>query len=277
MRGHFAEGRSRLEGLLGADEQPTTARARALNGAAVMAMNTGNPLAAKEWSEAALVLHRRVGDEWGAAYSVFSLAMAATEGVDWARALPLFEESVARFRELGDDHYTLIAADGVAWAAGQLGDLERCRRGHEEVLREARAVGDWAIAASELEQLAGLARDDGRIEIALSMLAEALRMKRDLEMPNLIVESLCRFAETLAAGERAEIAAKILAADQKLREGIGGGFTWVAEVNSETLAELRTQLDNATLTETLEQGRRLTADEAVALALASAESGSSRA
>jgi predicted ATPase len=271
MRGHLAEGQTRLERLLAADEAPTAARARALNGAAVMAISRGDPLAAKERSEDALALHRRLGDDWGAAYSVFSLALTATEEADWARALPLFEECLARFRELGDDHYALIAADGIAWTAGQLGDPERRRRGHEEVLREARSVGDWAIAASQLEQLAEFAQDERGIDEALSMLAEALRIKRDLDMPELIVESLCRFAYMLAMGGRAEVAALLLAADQELREELGGGFAWVVENNSETLAKLRTQLDELTLEEAFAQGRKLTPDEAVAIALDAAE------
>jgi non-specific serine/threonine protein kinase len=70
MRGHLAEGQTRLDRLLAADEAPTAARARALNGAAVMAISRGDPLAAKERSEDALALHRRLGDDWGAAYSV---------------------------------------------------------------------------------------------------------------------------------------------------------------------------------------------------------------
>ena len=271
MHGHFAEGRARLERLLAADEAPTAARARALNGAAVLAIPGGDLLAAKERSEDALALHRRLGDDWGAAYSVFSLALIATEEADWARALPLFEECLAGFRELGDDHYALIAADGIAWTAGELGDPERRRRGHEEVLREARSVGDWAIAASQLEQLAEFAHDERGIDEALSMLAEALRIKRDLDMPELIVESLCRFAYMLAMGGRAEVAALLLAADQELREELGGGFAWVVENNSETLAKLRTQLDELTLEEAFAQGRKLTPDEAVAIALDAAE------
>jgi predicted ATPase len=270
MRGHFAEGQARFERLLAADEVPTAARARALNGAAVMAISRGDPLAAKKRSEDALALHRRLGDDWGAAYSVFSLALIATEEADWARALPLFEESLARFRELGDGHYALIAADGLAWTAGEVGDPERRRRGHEEVLREARSVGDWAIAASQLEQLAEFAHDERQIDEALSMLAEALRIKRELDMPELIVESLCRFAYMLAIGGRAEVAALLLAADQELREELGGGFAWVTETNDETLARLRTQLDERTLEAALAKGRKLTPDEAVAIALEAA-------
>jgi len=267
MRGHFAEGRRRLDTLLALDASPTAARARALNGAAVMALNTGDPAAARERSEEALALHSALGDEWGAAYSVFSLAMAASEETDWAKALPLFQESLGRFRDLGDAHYTLIAADGVAWMSGMLGDPEARRRGHEDVLRDARAQGDWAIAAAQLEQLSLFARDDGRIDDALSMLREALSVKRDLDMPDLIVESLCRFAAILAAGERAGSAAVLLGTTQALREEIGGGFAWVTAMNDETLARLKVQLDADALADALEQGSRLTVDEAIELAL----------
>jgi predicted ATPase/class 3 adenylate cyclase len=267
MRGHFPEGRTRLERLLRADEDPTAARARALNGAAVMAGSTGDPATATLRSKEALALHRELGDAWGVAYSVFSLGMDATEQADWATARPLFEESLARFRELGDGHYALVAADGVAWTSGELGDPERRRAGHEEVLRQARVESDWAIVASELEQLAEFANDEGRMDEALSMLADALRVKRDLEMPGLVVESLARFAYTLAGAGRAETAARLVACAEALREEIGGSHSWVADLNEKTLIELRTRLDDAKLAAIQEQGRRLTLDEAVALAL----------
>jgi predicted ATPase len=269
LRGHFADGRPRLERLLDIDANRTAARARALNGAAVMAGSTGDPVTDRLRSEEALALHREIGDAWGIAYSVFSLGMAATEEADWTSARPYFEESLARFRELGEEHYALVAADGVAWTSGQLGDLERCRAGHEDVLRQARAQHDWAIAASELDQLARFARDEGRIDDSLSMLAESLRIKRDLEMPGLIVENLSRLAETLAVAGRAETAAQLLAAAEALREEIGGSHSWVIEVNEKTLTQLRMQLDDATLAEARENGRRLTVEEAVAFALES--------
>jgi predicted ATPase/class 3 adenylate cyclase len=269
LRGHFAEGRPRLERLLDVDANRTAARARALNGAAVMAGSTGDRLTDRLRSEEALALHREFGDAWGIAYSVYSLGMAATEEADWTSARPHFEESLARFRKLGEEHYALIAADGLAWVSGELGDLERRRAGHEDVLRQARAQHNWAIAASELDQLAQIARDEGRIDDSLAMLAESLRIKSDLEMPPLIVESLSRFAETLAVAGRAETAAQLLAAAEALRQEIGGSHSWVIDVNENTLTQLRVQLDDATLEEAREHGRRLTVDEAVAFALES--------
>lgn len=51
-------------------------------------------------------------------------------------------------------------------------------------------------------------------------------------------------------------------------EKIGGGVPrYVAERNQETLETIRAQLDQAAFAEAWEQGRTLTADEAVALAL----------
>jgi predicted ATPase len=65
LRGHLAEGQRRLERALGTDERPTAARAKALNGAAVMAVNTGDPATGKLRAEEALMLHRTLGDAWG--------------------------------------------------------------------------------------------------------------------------------------------------------------------------------------------------------------------
>jgi hypothetical protein len=50
---------------------------------------------------------------------------------------------------------------------------------------------------------------------------------------------------------------------------IGGSHSWVLDVNENTLTQLRTQLDEATLEEAREYGRRLTVDEAVAFAVES--------
>jgi predicted ATPase/class 3 adenylate cyclase len=267
MRGHLGEGWRRLDGLLRADERPTAARARALVGSAVMAANGEDLATGRLRAEEALALHRTLGDAWGAAYSVFMLAMIATEESDWAKAKPLFEESMGAFHELGDEHYTLLATEALAWMYSNLGEPERSRALHEDVLRRARAQSDEAVVALQLDQLATFARDEGRLQDALEMLKESLRISRDLNMPGGITESLCRFADLLAAEGRVEIAARLLCRAEDLSEEIGGVPSWVGEMNEKTLATIRTQLDEAALGTACEQGRNLTVDEAVALAL----------
>jgi hypothetical protein len=136
---------------------------------------------------------------------------------------------------------------------------------------QAREKSDWTIAASELDQLAAFARDESRIDEALAMLAEALRITHDLKMPRQIVESLSRFAYTPAITGRAATAARLLGAAEALRSESGGSHSWVVDEHETTLKELRMQLDSSTLAKALEQGRRLTVDDAVALALASVD------
>ena len=92
------------------------ARAKALNGAAVMALNRGDAATTRRRASEALELHLALGNAWGAAYARFMLAQAANEEGDVKSAATLFEESLATFRALGDDHYSWIASFNLAIA-----------------------------------------------------------------------------------------------------------------------------------------------------------------
>jgi tetratricopeptide (TPR) repeat protein len=270
IRGHVAEARRRLETVLRMYEAPTAARAKALSGAAVMALEGGDPATTRVRAEEALALNRALGDPWGAAHSGFLLGHAALDEGDSTAAQQLFGESRRRFRELGDDHYTLLATYNLAVVIEDLGDLERARALHEESLRRGRAQSDERIVAFSLDQLASYARDEGRVEDALSMLAESLRIRRDLGDQIAIAENLGRFARTLAVAGRAGTAARLLSSSEALREQIGSAAVpSVAKMNERTLTAIRSQVDDSAFAEAWEQGRALTIDEAVALALGS--------
>src|SRR5439155_14261002 len=89
----------------------------------------------------------------------------------------------------------------------------------------------------------------------------------DLELPNFVVESLSRLASALAVAKRSETASRLLGSAEALRAEMGGSHSWVARTNEETLTMLRSQLDEASLVDALEQGRNLAPEDAVALAL----------
>ncbi|MEP7224323.1 MAG: adenylate/guanylate cyclase domain-containing protein [Actinomycetota bacterium] len=266
LRGHQVEGWRVLDRLLRADERPTVARARALNGAAVVT-SAGDLTPARLQVEEALTLNRSLGDAWGAAYAVFMLGYIATEESEWARAQPLYEESLRAFRDLGDEHYIMLATDGLAWIHFELGDPERSRALHEEVLHRARTQSDKSIVAVQLFQLGTLAFEDGRIPDAYEMLKEALSINRDDGIPLGIAENLCTFAMFLVAEGRAETAARLLSRAEALSDEIGGVSSWAGRMNEKTLASIQAQLDEASFAEAYEQGRALTINEAVALAL----------
>jgi predicted ATPase/class 3 adenylate cyclase len=267
LGGHAVEGSRHLESALRTDEAPTAARGRALNGAAMMAIEGGDLATQRLRAQEAFALHRALGDAWGTAYSGHLLGYVALEERDWARAQQLFDECARAFRELGDEHYTLVATFNLAWAYEELGDPERARALHEENLRRARATGNERMEALSLAVLADRVRDEGRVRDALAMLKASLRISRNLGERVEIADVLGRLASTLAVAGRAGMAARLLSSSMALHEKIGSRRFWVAQRNEETLATIRTQLDEAAFAEAWDQGQALTVDEAVALAM----------
>jgi predicted ATPase len=277
QRGHLTEGRRRVEDALRADDRPTAARARALIGAADLAEVTGDVTARRKRAEEAVALNRAIGDPQGTADSMWRLGAAVGEDGDWAGARPLIEEVVGLFRELGDEHSLLGATRGLAWTHENLGDLERCRELHEENLSRARALGNRLFEAITLGALAMNRVVAGRPREALPLLKESFPIYRDLGDPLGITDHLCRTARALASVGRPDPAVRLVACANALWEEIGAHPTWVARMNEETQATARAQLDDGAFAEAWEQGRKLTADEAVALALDALEAPTDRA
>ena len=267
-KGHLAEGRRRLEDALAADASPTAARAKALNAAADMQVGHGDAARARLRAEEALALHRRLGDDHGAADSLFLLGHAAADDQDYAAARQLWEEGLELFREAGDRHLILITMRMLAWAYNELGESDRARRLMEDVLREAQGAGDKHVQVHALESLAIDAAREGGIEEAATLLEQAYELNRELGDRFREAIIVCRFARVLAFAGRAEAAARTLATGETLYEQMGASpMAWLKRGNDEALALIRAQLDDAAFLEAREQGRPLTADEAVTLAL----------
>jgi predicted ATPase/class 3 adenylate cyclase len=263
-KGHLQEGRRRLRNALRTDERPTTARAKALTKAAFMGDDNATALA-----EEGLALNHELGDVWGIAESELALASAVAPD-DMARARELYEQSARRFRELGDEHHVLIATRSLAWAYINLGDREYGRELHEENLRRARELGNKRIEAITLGALAMHAVEDGRIEDAVPMLRESHRLHLELGDPIQSALDVLRFAALLSAMGEAADAARVLSTSHALCEEIGFDLHgWDPEFVAGTLTSIRAELDEAAFLEAWDEGRTLTAEDAIALALKS--------
>jgi non-specific serine/threonine protein kinase len=232
-----------------------------------MALTSGDIAAGGRWAREALELHRQLGDAWGAAFSRLMVAYATGEEGDWPRAQELFGESTRQFRELGDLHYALRAARAHAWAHYQCGDLERTRELSEEIIREAQAAHDPFPEGIALAFLVDIALDQGRVEDAVSPAESSYRIFRELGDLLLTAFCVCRFARVLALAGEPEPAARVLASSTALNEEIGAMPPHIARISAKALTAIRHQLDEAAFADAWEQGRTLTADEAVALAL----------
>ena len=273
LRGHLVEGRHRVELALAGDGRPTRTRADALMGAADFALDLGDLATARRYAEEALAIQRALDDTWGAGYMLVTLGLTfAEDGGDWLAAQRCFDESARLFREIGDEHEELEAVRRLAWSYEELGDRDRARALHEDNLRRARATGDEFVEARSLGVLGSYLLDEGRVDDAVPFLEEGYRLHRaraDL-LPDRYWAGImvCRFARALVLAARHATAARLISCFEAISEEIEGTVEpWVAEMNRETLTAIRRQIDDAVFSEAWEEGKALSADEAVALAL----------
>jgi hypothetical protein len=265
---HVPEGRRRLESALQLDHDPTAARAKALIGATQMARESGDSSTARLRAEEALALYLTLGDAWGTADSLLCLGMAVADEREFQEARRIFEESGELFSEVGDERYALFATRMVAWMHNELGDRKRARAVHEANLGPARALHDRALEATTLGALASYAIDEGRAEDARSLSAQSLRLYVELDSRSGIAHELLRCAGALAIAGKAVAATQLLACSEMLYEELGTRMLpHLVSENEITLAAIRAHLDEPGFATAWEEGRSMTADEGVALAL----------
>src|SRR5262245_16397489 len=271
LKGHLIEGRRRLERGLRADQRPTPARAKALSGAADMALTSGDVTTGGLRAKEALELYRELQDDWGIAFSLLMFAYAVGQEGDWPRAQQLFGESVQRFRDLGDEYYALRAARARAWAYYEGGDLERARELSEDILCQTRGTQHEFVEGVAYGLLGDIAVDEGRFADAVSLLKESYWIFHGLNDLRLIAAGVLRFASVLAVTGRTAIAAQVLSSSTALMEELGADPPYFARIRTKTLAAIHSQLDETAFADAWDRGRELTADEGVALALEALE------
>ena len=267
LRGYLAEGGRRLADALRTEQGLTAPRGKALIGAAVMAVNGGDFASAVRHAREGISLHRTLDDAWGEAYCRFMLGAALGSQGDHGEAKRLYEESIRTFRELGDEHSALLASRNLASTYASLGETERQRRLHDDNLRRARATRNERIEASTLGALATIAFEEGRVQDAIWMLKESLRIHHHLGDRLDTAVDLCRAARAAAFAGKPGTAVRLVASVGRTRTEVGYRRTWVAEMNEEALTTARRQLDEGAFAEAWRQGEGMTIDEAVSLAL----------
>ena len=274
FKSHLLEGKRRLDAALAmTDDRPATARAKALSGAAVMAVNLGDPPATLRFAEQARAAYEALGDEWGAAYATMMIGNAQGEAGDVAAGQVTMEGAMRRFVVLRDRHYALIASTNLAWMTDELGDTKRAVELYRDNLRIARELGNRGLEAEALANLGLAARDRGQLDDATTQLREAVRLTHFIGHTADLVKDLARLASVVVRAGDGPTAARLLGASEALTEQLGAASVWWNDRrNAETLELLRAALDGGTLERALSQGKRLTIDEAVELALESTES-----
>jgi hypothetical protein len=151
--------------------------------------------------------------------------------------------------------------------------MDRGRALTEEVLERARAAGNLRMEAQALAGLGFHAREEGRFEDALSLNAASYLISDDLGAREEIADAISRSARVHAAAGSPMTAVQLPSSSNAYFDDLGvSPAPWVADRNEATLALVRGQLDKAAFAKAWDEGRTLSADEAIALGLEETES-----
>jgi non-specific serine/threonine protein kinase len=309
MRSHHGEGQGWLADLVHRPDNaaPTLTRAKALNGAGLLAWRHGNIIAARELHLEARELLHTVSDAAEEAWTLWRLGDIVTELGDYASARSLLEESIAIARAAGSLANEGSALTYLAWLELYQGDLEAAHEHAEAGLAICTRLGftrgrffglhvlgfvchekgDYAAAIRHLEQCFILGRELGdpllmsealvHMSRAASMqadyarargfLAQAFGLTRALKAPWHVVRAIQASALLAARQGNAARAARLDAA----MEGLGAASIRPTQLTErkQQVAALIATLGSERAAKESSVGRSMTLDEAIAYALSS--------
>jgi predicted ATPase/class 3 adenylate cyclase/Tfp pilus assembly protein PilF len=220
--------------------------------------------------EETLAIRRELGDRWGVAVSLNNLGNLACDQGDFASARAPLEESLAILRELGDRASIAAPLNNLGEVAGYQGDFIAARSLFEESLSIYRELGDRSGIALLLNNLGVVASNQGEFVTARSLFEGSLANLRELENQGnevaFLLEGLAAVVAALASSLRA---ARIWGAAERMREEIGSPLPPNVRPRYErSVASARAASEEeGTFDRAWQEGRALTLDQAIALAL----------
>jgi predicted ATPase/DNA-binding winged helix-turn-helix (wHTH) protein len=270
IRGFLAEGREWFARLL--DVVPidlrTRLRARGLYAAALFAILQGDYAAGKGLLQESLMIFREIDDPRNVAYALDSLAYLAIEQGEYPEAEALAREAVDLLRARSSREGLCFSLIHLAIALRRRGEWAAAHDSYEQSLLIARELGTpWEIGTALRE--IGLAEcDEGRCDLALKHLAEAIGILHGLGDRPGVIESLEGLAGVAAATAAPRRAARLWGAAHALQQQMGGAMSVHQRIAYERQAQpARAILTAEAFDHAWDEGRAMTLDDAVRYAL----------
>lgn len=187
---------------------------------ATIARDRGDLERAEKLQCDALDIFMELGDGWGIARSLFSRGLIARCRGDHASAFAFLEEASARFDDLGDDDSRASCFLVMGEVALDFSDHVEATRNFEQTLKLSREVGDEELVAHALRGLGIVAYEDQEYERAAGLLEQALHLLLKLRAQAYAVECLEAIADLAVATGAVRKAARLTAAADTLRQSI---------------------------------------------------------
>jgi predicted ATPase len=265
LRGGFAEGLAWVDAALArAEGQPPQLVGRVHECGAVIAERLADTETAAKHADAAYAAFASIGDEHGMADALRERGKAAS---DPARSTALYTELAELSERIGDRWNGAVALNNLGSDAAESGNWERVVElcGRSAALR--RELGnDWGMALA-LCNVASAELELGRLSSASANIRVALETSVKVDAIGVVV--VCFEAAAWIAAELGNVGegAQLVGVSARLWDELGSPPN--RDRHEELhLARIRESLGVAAFSEAVEEGRRLTLEEAVARAVA---------
>ncbi len=271
-RGILREGRDWLEQALhAAPGAPAAQRAKALDGAGMLAWSTGLLDEAETLYERALATAIAAGDAQWTAHAVQGMAVIVEHQGDQDRAHELYERALDLARNLGDQRWLAIVLYNTANQANGMGDDTRVETLLNEGVVIARTFGPSGLLGAYLGGISELRWRQGDHQGARSLLRESLELSRSAGNQMNLVSALAALGRWTAE-HYPDRAARWFGAVHTFQELTGSVLSPMDVVGYETGSTVaRERLGESLFTTAWEAGRALSLEEAVSEALALAD------
>lgn len=270
FRARLTEGRAWLTTALDANpDADIELRARALNGAGVLAEYQGDYQDALELLTESAELSRSIGDRWAWAMSINNVGNVYGTRGDYDRAETYWRQAYDIWREM-EKEGTLTDFGGLGASLDNLGNVEYMK-GHLDLARDLyqqgyevrKRAGNLALAAYSLINLGGLEFTTGNLGAALTHYHNGLQISLDVGDKFAVIYFLLGLAEL--ADE--ETAAMLLGQHDYLCEELSVRISGLEDDSYDKLvARLKAELTEDVFNNALNKGRSLTYEEATRLA-----------
>jgi len=248
----------------GADEADSKLRARALRVRGGTLYIVGEFERGMEFYNQSLALYRELGDEWGQAHMLHRLAIDASRIGDDERALQLSEETLAVSRRLGDRKGEALALSNLGLVASKGGEADRAIELFRQSARLAHEVGFDWWEAGALLNVGDVALSAGRLDEAEEALRAGVGIGKAVGDRQNLVYGLALLAQI--AHERGQLErAGVLWGGVEAEEQRGPIGQW--EADRHEVADVLLARPNADFERGRAQGRGLSMDETVDHAL----------
>lgn len=242
--------------------------AQLLNCLGTVKLNQADYAQAQRLYEESLAIQRELGDEVGVALALNNLGTVISFQGDYELAEVRLQESLDRFQRL-DIQW------GSAYALGNLGRTALCRGDYvrakaliQSSLTLCREMGDQDGVAECLARLGGVAAAQGETESAQRLYQESLTLYQQVGDRPGVAECLKELGKLAGAQANVARAGQLLGAAEALREALGA---WLLPDEcsgyDQTIAALHARFGHAAFKAAWAQGRAMTTEQAIALAL----------